>query len=323
MSDLIDVFTIELARSSVRLATPVVLAALASVLCLRAGVVNIALEGKVLFGAFNAIVLGYLLGNTYLGIVAALVVGAALGGLIGYLHVRFSVDIVVFAIAFNLLALELTVYLIRAWFDGVGSWSDPSIETLPVIELPIIESIPGIGEILSGYSIIVYLTPMLCIAAWYVVFRTRWGRHLRAAGEMRDAAEAVGISPNRIEITVMSTSGALCALAGAHLTMGELGLFTRNVSNGRGWLGLTASLFSFAHPLGVMATGLFFGFFTALAVRMQAVTSLPPTLVEVIPHVITLVVLSLVAVQRRRRIRRRAERTQPHRQPAKALRDST
>lgn len=310
MTDFLDAFSIELIRSSIRLATPIILAGLGSVICLRAGIINLALEGKLLLGAFNAIVLGYFVGNSYIGIAGAVILGAAVGGLIGFIHVRFQVDIVIFAIAFNLLVLELTVFLIRVWFGGVGSWSDPSISTLPRIDIPLLESVPVLGDVLSGYNFIVYLTFCLCVCGWYVMFRTRYGRHLRAVGELRDAAESVGINPGRIQVSAMAAAGGLCALAGAYLTLGELGLFTRNMSNGRGWLGLTASLFAFENPVGVLGAGAFFGFFSALAVRLQAVTDLPPTLVQVIPHVATLVVLSVVAVQRRKLIRRRAMKSE-------------
>lgn len=308
MIDFFDAFSIELVRSSIRLATPITLAGLGSLICLRAGIINLALEGKLLLGAFNAIVLGFIIGNSYLGIAAAVIIGAFIGAAIGYVHVRFKVDIIIFAIAFNLLVLELTVFLTRVWFGGVGSWSDPSISTLPRIDIPVIKSIPAMGDVISGYNFIVYLTVGLCVGGWYVMFRTRYGRYLRAVGEMRDAAESVGVNPARIQIAAMATAGALCSLAGAYLTLGELGLFTRNISNGRGWLGLTASLFAFEHPLGVLGAGAFFGFFSALAVRLQAVTDLPPTLVQVIPHVATLVVLSVVALQRRRLVQRRARR---------------
>ncbi len=187
--------------------------------------------------------------------------------------------------------------MMRVMFGQVGTWSDPSIVQLPDIELPIIKNIPVLGELLSGYNIIVYAAVILSVAGYFVLFHTKFGRHIRAVGENIEAARTVGINVNRVQIFALVISGALAALGGAFLSVGHLTLFTRNMSNGRGWLGISAALFGFNHPIGVYFSGLFFGFADAAAIRLQNVTELPPSLVQVLPFIATIVALVLVALR--------------------------
>jgi simple sugar transport system permease protein len=193
--------------------------------------------------------------------------------------------------------LELTVYFMRVLFGNVGTWSDPSIQKLPDISIPIIQNIPVLGEFLSGHNIVVYLSWFMAILGYVVLFHTKFGRHIRAVGENRDSAESVGINSRRVQLMALVISGALASLGGAFLSIGHLTLFTRNMSNGRGWVGVSAALFGFNHPIGVLFSGLFFGFASAFAVRLQNVTDLPPSLVQVLPHFATIFALVLVALQ--------------------------
>jgi simple sugar transport system permease protein len=297
MEDILGLFTIPLVNSGIRLATPIMLAALGGALCNRAGVLNFALEGKMLLGAFLGILGAFYFGNTYMGLVTALLAGGILGAFFAFVFLRYDVNLIILAIAINLLILELTVYFMRVMFGNVGTWSDPSIQKLPDIEIPIIHDIPVIGGIFSGYNIIVYISWFAVIAGYFILFHTKFGRHVRAVGENQEAAEALGINVSRVKLFALVISGSLAALGGAFLSVGHLTLFTRNMSNGRGWIGITAALFGFNHPIGVLFTGLFFGFADAFAVRLQNVTDLPPSLVQVLPHIATLTALILVALQ--------------------------
>ena len=292
MEEFFNIFSISLVQSGIRLATPIVLAALGGALCNRAGVLNFALEGKMLLGAFLGIVFAFFLGNTYLGILVAMLAGAALGAFFAFVYLRYDVDLIILAIALNLLILELTVYFMRIMFGQVGTWTDPSIQKLPDIQIPIIKDIPILGEILSGYNIIIYLSWFAIIAVYIVLFHTKFGRHIRAVGENRDAAETVGINSARVKLFALVISGALAALGGAFLSVGHLTMFTRNMSNGRGWIGITAALFGLNHPIGVLFTGMFFGFADAFAVRLQNVTDIPPNLIQILPHFITILSLA-------------------------------
>jgi general nucleoside transport system permease protein len=290
-----SIFNTAMVSSAIRLATPIILAALGGALCNRAGVLNFALEGKMLLGAFLGILAAYFTGNTYLGVLVGMLAGGLLGAIFAFVHLRYNVDLIILAIAINLLILELTVYFMRVLFGQVGSWSDPSIRKLPDIHLPLIQDIPVIGPILSGYNAIVYTAWIAVFVIYIVLFHTKFGRHVRAVGENREAAESVGINVFRVKFFALVISGMLAAMGGAFLSIGHLTLFTRAMSNGRGWIGITAALFGFNHPIGVLFTGTFFGFADAFALRLQNVTNIPPNLIQILPHFTTLLVLILVA----------------------------
>jgi ABC-type uncharacterized transport system permease subunit len=308
MQDILNFFTIPLFSSAIRLGTPIILAALGGAICNRAGVLNLALEADMLLGAFLGIISAYYIQNnpflpmppvlsTYLGLIAAMASGGLLGAFFAFLYIKYKVNLVILAIAINLMMLELTVFVMRVMFGQVGTWSDPSIRQLPDLQLPLIKDIPVIGELFSGYNIIVYAAVLLCVLGYFMLFHTKFGRHIRAVGENIEAARTVGINVNRVQIFALVISGALAALGGAFLSVGHLTLFTRNMSNGRGWLGISAALFGFNHPIGVYFSGLFFGFADAAAIRLQNVTDLPPSLVQVLPFIATIVALVLVALR--------------------------
>lgn len=299
MEGFTDVFSIALLSSGIRLATPILLAALGGAICNRAGVLNLALEGKMLLGAFLGIAGAYYLGNTNLGILVAVLAGGLLGALFAFLYLRYEVNLIILALAINLLILELTVYFMRVLFGNVGSWSDPSIQRLPDIALPVVSSMDQLGRLLSGYNWIVYFSWFAVVATYLIMFHTRFGRHLRAVGENQDAAESVGINVTRVQVFALIVSGMLAALGGAFLSVGHLTLFTRNMSNNRGWAAVVAAIFGFNHPIGAFIASLFFGFADAFAVRIQTTTNLPPNLIQMLPHFATLLALILVGLRQK------------------------
>ncbi len=297
MQGFFSVFTVELLNSGIRLATPILLAALGGAICNKAGILNLALESKMLLGAFIGILAAYLFHNTYLGVLVAILSGGLLGLLFAFLYHKYEVDLVILAIAFNLIILELTVFVMRILFGNVGSWSDPSIQRLPDYQIPLIKDIPVLGKVLSGYNLIVYASWILVVVIYVVMYKTKFGRHIRAVGENKEAAETVGINARLIQTLALTLSGMLAAMGGAFLSIGHLKLFTRNMSNGRGWTAIAAALFGMNHPVGTAFASLFFGFAEAFSVRIQNVTDLPPNLVEMIPNFATLFVLIVIALR--------------------------
>jgi ABC-type uncharacterized transport system permease subunit len=306
-----DILTVAVLRSGIRLATPIALAAIGGALCFRAGVLNFALEGMMLIGAFTAIVAAFWTGSTYLGVLAAVAAGGAIGAIFGFFYLRYRVDLIIMALAINLFIAEMTVYFLRTFFGAFGSWSDPSIRQLPDIAIPGLDRLPVLGMLLSGHNIIVYASWIAGVAAYVVLFRTRFGRHIRAVGENQSAAETVGISVSAVKMFVLILSGCLAALGGAFLSVGHLTLFTRDMSNGRGWLGVTAALFGLNQPVFVLFAGLFFGIADAVAVRLQTVTTIPPSLVQFLPNVAAIVALVLVGLSGRLRWGTLRLRTRP------------
>jgi len=314
---------IGLLAATLRIATPILLAALAGAISNRAGVLNFALEGKMLLGAFLGILAAFWFHNSYLGALTAMVAGAALGAVFAFLYLRYRVDLIILAIALNLFVAEMTVFFLRTFLGDAGSWSDPSIKQLPDFQIPLIKDLPVAGPLLSGHNAIVYFSWFAVLALYVILFHTKFGRHVRAVGENQDAAESLGINVPRVKFFALMLGGALAALGGAFLSVGHLTLFTRGMSNGRGFIGLTAALFGFNHPVGAFLASLLFGGADALAVRLQNVTKIPPSLIQFLPNVLAIVALVLVALRirglealARRRYRLRA-RQQFASQPAK------
>ncbi|WP_230673548.1 ABC transporter permease [Rathayibacter sp. Leaf248] len=291
MDFLLALLTPELIHNGIQLTTPILFGALAAALSSRAGVLNLAIEAKMLVGAFVGLVALDGTGSQLLAVVIAALAGALTGGLMALAH-RVGVDLIVFAIGLNMLLLQLSIYLMRQFFGGVGVWT-PDVATLPSIPLPFLEGVPVLGPLLSGYNALVYLAFALA-AAFGLLFRYRPGRHLLAVGEAPGAAAAAGISVERVQTLSLVGSGALAALGGAFLTVGELGLFARNMTDGAGWIAITAALLAVNRPVFLVPASLLFGFSDAFAIRLQSTTDLPQVLVQLIPMAATLLVLGFV-----------------------------
>ncbi|MEM7355730.1 MAG: ABC transporter permease [Acidobacteriota bacterium] len=299
MSELASVFDATLLHSTFRFATPILLAALGGLLCERAGVFNIALEGLMLIGAFAAVVGSYHAGSVA-GVGAALLAGAAMAAVIALFAVGLKGDEIVVGIAVNLLAAGLTVFLLRVLFGVKGAFQDPRIEGLAKIRLPGIDRVPLLGDLLSGHSWLIYSSALLTGVLWLLLFHHPWGLRLRGAGEHPQAAATLGVDPRRTRAVAVIASGALCGLAGAQLSLGNVTLFVEGMSAGRGWIAVVAVLLGRAHPVGVAIACLVFGFTDSLGFRLQG-REIPSQFTAMLPYVVTLIGLAVVESRRRRR----------------------
>lgn len=289
----------QLVRSSIRLATPYILGSLAALIASRAGVLNLAIEGKMLLGSFVAVAVLYKTGfNPIVGVLAAMLSGGILGFVFAVLYLRIRINLVILALALNLFVANATVFFLRVSFGAFGTLADPSINSLPIIDLPVISDIPLLSR-LSGYNLLVYLSWVLVFLVWLMLFRTRFGRHIRAVGENREAAETVGINVTLVQIFALTISGMLAGMAGAFLSIGVLSQFVEDMTAGRGWTAITVSLFAFEQPIAAFATSLFFGLSESLSFyfQTQLKINLPPDLLLAIPQIAALSALILVALR--------------------------
>ncbi len=296
MNELANLFDAALLSSTMRFATPLLLAALGGLICERAGIFNIALEGLMLTGAFAAVAGSYYAGVLG-GVGAAVVAGAALAALYAGFVVGLRSDEIVVGIALNLLASGLTVFLLRALFGVKGAFQDPRIEGLGSVRLPLIEAIPIVGPLLSGHSWLVYAALMLVAIVWVVLFHHPLGLRLRGVGEQPDAAATLGVNTRRVQAAALIVSGMLCGLAGAQLSLGSVTLFVEGMSAGRGWIAVVAVLLGRAHPVGVAVACLVFGFTDSLGFRLQG-RDIPSQLTEMLPYVVTLIGLAIINSRR-------------------------
>ena len=268
-----DIFTLTLILSTIHLATPLVLAALGGLYSERSGVINIALEGLMLAGAFTAAAVTYYVNNPWIGLLAAIVAGILLAAIHAVACISFKADQVVTGTAINILMLGVPAVLSGAFFLSSGSTPQIPKENL----------IPWTPVILAL---------LLVIVTYYVLYYTPFGLRLRAVGENPEAADAAGINVKRIRYTGVLISGALAAIGGAYLSIGQSSLFTRNMTSGRGFITLAALIFGKWRPLQTMLACLLFGFADALATQMQGVVEIPVQFIQMIPYVLTMVVLA-------------------------------
>jgi simple sugar transport system permease protein len=304
MNELGAVLDVALLASTLRMVSPILLAALGGLITERAGIFNIALEGLMLMGAFWAVVAVAWGGSPIMGVVAAVIASCLVALVFGVVVVDLKGDAIVAGLAINLFALGSTTFLMRAIFGVQGGYYDPAMEGLAKLDIPLVGSIPVIGDIVNGQTILVWAAFLFVAVIQVFLFRHTQGIRLRAVGEDPVAASSVGVRVRRIQYGAVLASGALCGLAGAQLSLGLVTQFVEGMVAGRGFIALVAVMFGRAHPIGVLFASLFFGFTYALALRLQGPGSIPPQLLTMVPYVAT--ILALVVIYGRRASRRRA-----------------
>jgi ABC-type uncharacterized transport system permease subunit len=259
--------------ATLRAATPLLLAALGGIFSERSGVVNIALEGIILMGAWAAVYFAWLTGNPWMGVVGAMIVGLAVAGIHAVLSIRYRANQVVSGVAINLLAAGFTEFMVTKLTQV--TWEN-------------VEKIPNI----FGLNLFVYVALILVVVAHFVLFRTAWGLRLRAVGEHPKAADTVGISVPRMRYWGVLLSGVLGGLAGASLSVGLLSRFTLGMSSGRGFIALGAVIFGRWNPVGALWACLLFGAADALQTMVQiAGINIPSQFLGMAPYIITMLAL--------------------------------
>ncbi len=278
-----EIFSIALIFSSIRLATPLIFAALGGMFSERSGVVNIALEGLMLVGAFTAAVMTYELNNPYLGLLCGVIAGGITALLYAVAVIKFEADQVVAGMAINLLMLGLPQLISGAVYDSSGSTPQIAKEFL----------LPSRFDINIASVAAFLLVPI----SWYVLYKTPFGLRLRATGENPAAADAAGVNVIRLRYSAVILSGILAAAGGAYLSIGQSSFFTRGMSAGRGFIALAALILAKWKPVPVLFACLFFGFTEALTIplssyKLASGETIPVQFVQIIPYVLTIIVLA-------------------------------
>jgi general nucleoside transport system permease protein len=273
-----------------RYATPLLFAALGGVMSERSGVINIGLEGMMLMGAFFGVWGAETTGSW----VAGLLIGMLAGVVLALLHAVFAVtlraDQIVSGFSMNLLALGITGFF---YVNIYGTEGTPdNIPRTPDINLPVIEDIPFVGDVIGHLNILVWLGLLTVLLLWLLLFRTPTGLRIRSVGENPLAAETAGLSPVKIRYRAVAASGALAAIGGAYLSIGFVGSFTENMTAGRGFIGLAVMICGRWLPQGALVFALIFGFFTALAQRLPVFSEQAATLFQALPYVVTLIAVA-------------------------------
>lgn len=291
--------------STLRLATPLIFCALAGLFSERSGVVDIGLEGKMLFAAFAAGATGAVWGSTSLALLAAVGVAIVLSWMHGLACVSHRGDQVVSGVAINIIAAGLTVVLGIAWFAQGGQ--TPAVSNAVRIQAVFpqaaasLSGIPWIGPLLGqgllSHNPLVYLALALVPASWWLLFRTRFGLRLRAVGENPQMVDAAGVSVAGLRYGALTLNGVLCGLAGSYLVLAQSANFSPNMTAGRGFMALAALIFGRWYPVGALWACLLFGFLDAAAILLQGVSlpligEVPVQIIQALPYVLTVVLLA-------------------------------
>ncbi len=283
-------FSLAVFASTLRIATPIILASMGGIMSERSGVINIGLEGMMLMGAFTAVV-----GSYFLGPLPGLFLGILAGGLMGLLHAFMSVTIganqIISATAINIMAVGFPNILIPVIWPGHFGIS-PTVEVIDEVSIPVVSSIPILGPIIGRQNPIVYVALALVFIIHFMLFRTRLGLRIRSVGEHPRAADTLGINVFKMRYIAVTSSGMLAGLGGAFLSICYQSQFSSAMTAGRGFIGLAAMIFGRWSPKGALLACLLFGFADAFQAGAQAAgVPLPPELMLAFPYVLTLIAL--------------------------------
>lgn len=288
-----------------RVTTPILLAALGAMITSRAGVVNIGLEGIMLFSALAGVVTSAWTQSAAVGLLAAILVGVLISALMAYVMLVLRSDITLTGFAVNALGSGCTVFLLYVICNDKGISSSLASKVLPKVNLPLIQDIPFVGKVMSGHNIMTYVAFLLIIVIYWLVNKTPLGLRIRAVGENPHAAESVGIKVTRIQLIAMLISGVLAGMAGAYMSMGYVSWFARDMMAGRGFIALAAQQLGQGTVVGSMLASLAFGAADSLANNLQALR-LPSEFVQSIPYAVTIVGLVIYSASKKRREQRLA-----------------
>ncbi|MET1065774.1 MAG: ABC transporter permease [Arthrobacter sp.] len=281
-----------LIAGSVTLAVPLVFGSLSGVLCERVGVVNIAIEGQLLGGAFTAAIVASLTHNPYVGLLAAAVAGAVVSMVLAVFSIKYVVNQIIVGVVLNVLVSGLTGFLFSTVMQA-----DPerfnAPDRLPIVEIPVLSSIPVLGPILFKQSVVGYLMYVAVLLVWVGLFKTKWGLRVRAVGEHPQAADTMGINVNATRFWNVTLGGAIAGIGGSFFTLVAIDSFTKEISGGRGFIALAALIFGRWNPIGAFFAALLFGFADNLQSIVTIIgTPVPSQFMAMLPYLVTVLAVA-------------------------------
>ena len=291
-----DIVNVGLFAATLRMASPLIFASIGGIFSERAGIINIALEGMMLIGAFSGVFVTYVIGNPWVGVFAAVLAGGLLGLIHGILTIKFAGDQIVSGTGINIFALGFTAYMSQIVWGSRGA--SQSVQGLGTVSIPLLADIPFVGDVVGKQTPLVYIALITVIASYLILFKTPSGLRLRAVGEQPGAADTTGINVYRTKYLCVIASGMLAGLGGVFLSLGQLSLFVNGMTGGRGFIALAAMILGGWSPFGALGASLFFGFADALQIRLQSVGALPSQIVLTLPYILTIIVLAVFARRR-------------------------
>jgi len=286
-----SVSLVALLRGTLFASVPIAFGAMAGVLSERAGVINIAIEGQFLAGAFAAAVFASVLGSAWFGLLGGIAAGALIGVLLAALTIRYQADQIVSGVVLIVLATGVTSFLTSQLLSVNPDWNTPVRFTAAAV--PVLSDVPLLGSIVFRQTVLVYLMLIAVVVLQLTLFRTRWGLRLRSVGEHPAAADTVGIDVLRTRFRAVVLGGVLAGIGGSWFTLEAASQFSKEMTGGRGFIALAAMLVGRYSPVGALSAALLFGFSDALATALQRLpVPLPSTLLRTAPYVVTILVVA-------------------------------
>lgn len=293
--------------SILRITAPILFATLAALIAQKAGVTNIGLEGIMMISALFGTLSAYWAQSWFVGVLCALFVGVLIALMMAFFSLNLKTNIILTGIAVNMLGAGGTVFLLYL-FTGMrgntASLSSPNI-LIPTVNIPLLKSIPFIGQILSGHAVLTYIAFFLVYMTWVLLYKTPLGLNIRAVGEDPNAAQSVGVSVNKIKYIALALSGALSGLGGAFMSMYYSQSWNANMVAGRGFIALAAEAMGRGEPVGAMWSSLLFGLAQALRTKVSGIQGVSSYLVSSIPYVVTILGLFIYAASTYRRVKKK------------------
>ena len=280
-------------HSSLQYAALLLLPALGGVISERSGVVNIAMEGMMLTGAFFAVAVDLAAHNMFLAVAGAMLAGGLMAGIHAVVSIRYRADQIVSGVAINIFAAGITVFLVNRLYGLSDVGQVPARDAIPNVSIPLLSSIPFFGKIFFQQNIMVYLALILLVLVQMILFRTRLGLRIRSVGEHPQAADTAGINVYALRYGAVLSSGLLSGLAGAFLSIGIANTFVPGMTDGRGYIALAAMIFGKWTPIGAFIATLIFGFGQAIYDANSSI-HVSQYLLSMTPYILTLIVLTAV-----------------------------
>jgi simple sugar transport system permease protein len=280
-----------LLAGSLALAVPLIFGSLAGVLSERSGVVNIAIEGQLLAGAFTSALVASLTNSVWVGLVVAAIAGALVAAVLAVFAIKYLVDQIIVGVVLNVLVVGLTNFLFSTLMNDLATFNSPP--RFATFSIPLLSQIPILGPVLFSQTPIVYLMYVAVAVVWTALFKTRWGLRVRAVGEYPKAADTVGIKVFRTRYVSVIIGGALAGLGGAFFTLGQVGAFGKEMTNGAGYIALAALIFGRWNPIYAAVAALLFGFSENLQFGLAIIgSSVPSEFLLMLPYVLTVVAVA-------------------------------
>ncbi|HAK47150.1 MAG TPA: ABC transporter permease [Spirochaeta sp.] len=293
-------FSIPLIHNSISIMTPFLLAAIGGLMTELGGMLNIALEGLILIGAFFSVIFAAATGSLFLGILLGILMTIFISWIFGAITLYLKANVFITGLATNLLAGGLTAVLSFHLFGTKGVLMFNDLPSLPSLNVPALHGIPVLGDILFGHNILVYMSWLIVVVAWIVIYRTPFGFRLRGTGSNPNAMSALGLKPQNYQMIGILISGFTCGLAGAVLTL-NLGAYVPNISSGRGWIALVVIYLGGKTPFGILGAAFVFGLAESLSNYAQGFMDIPADFILAFPYIITVAAMVIMSVIQTRR----------------------